>query len=134
LNQDKLGVQAKRIFTTAKTVCGGGQVSQPDKDYITDCDRVDVLAKPLSDGSLALCFLNLSQEKKCGEFTVGLELIKKYLGEKLPADFYEAKSFELLDLWSGEKNDVSFDKVSDVAFSVKELEACGNVTLKVVAR
>jgi alpha-galactosidase len=134
LNQDALGLQAKRIFTTAKTVCGGGQMLQPDKDYITDCDRVDVLAKPLSDGSLALCFLNLSQEKKCGEFAVGLELIKKYLGKKLPADFYEAKSFEMTNLWSGEKNDVSFDKLSDVAFSVKELDACGNVTLKVVAR
>lgn len=134
LNQDALGLQAKRIYTTAKTVCGGGQVSQPDKDYITDCDRVDVLAKPLSDGSLALCFLNLSQEKKCGEFAVGLELIKKYLGEKLPADFYEAKSFEMTNLWTCEKCTVSFDKQCDVAFSVKELEACGNVTLKVVVR
>lgn len=134
LNQDALGLQAKRIFTTAKTMCGGDEVTTPDKDYITDCDRVDILAKPLSDGSLALSFLNLSQEKKCGEFAVGLELIKKYLGEKLPADFYGAKSFELLDLWSGEKNDVSFNKLSDVAFCVKELEACGNVTLKVVAR
>ena len=134
LNQDALGLQAKRIFTTAKTVCGGGQVSQPDKDYITDCDRVDVLAKPLSDGSLALCFLNLSQEKRCGEFSVGVELIKKYLGEKLPADFYEAKSFEMTNLWTCEKCTVSFDKLSDVAFSVKELDACGNVTLKVVAR
>lgn len=134
LNQDELGVQAKRIFTTAKTVCGGGQMSLPDKNYITDCDRVDVLAKPLSDGSLALCFLNLSQEKKCGEFSVGLELIKKYLGEKLPAEFYEAKSFELLNLWSGEKNTISFDKLSDAVFNVKELDACGNVTLKVMAK
>ena len=134
LNQDALGLQAKRIFTTAKTMCGGDAVTTPDKDYITDCDRVDVLAKPLSDGSLALSFLNLSQERKCGEFTVGLELIKKHLGEKLPAEFYEAKSFELLDLWSGEKNDVSFNKLSDIAFGVKELDACGNVTLKVVAR
>ena len=134
LNQDELGVQAKRIFTTANTVCGGGQVAQSDKDYITDCDRVDVLAKPLSDGSLALCFLNLSQEKKNGEFAVGLELIKKFLGDKLPADFYKAKSFELLDLWSGEKSLVSFNKLSDAVFNVKELDACGNVTLKVVAR
>ena len=134
LNQDALGLQAKRIFTTAKKVCGGGQMSQPDKDYITDCDRVDVLAKPLSDGSLALCFLNLSQEKKTGEFAVGLELIKKYLDEKLPDDFYEAKSFEMTNLWSGEKNDVSFDKLSDVVFAVRELDACGNATFKVVAK
>ena len=56
------------------------------------------------------------------------------MGEKLPAEFYEAKSFELLDLWSGEKNDVSFNKLSDIAFGVKELDACGNVTLKVIAK
>lgn len=134
LNQDALGLQAKRIFTTAKTVCSGGQMSQPDKDYITDCDRVDVLAKPLSDGSLALCFLNLSEEKKTGEFTVGIDLIKKFLGDKLPTDFYNAKSFELFNLWSGEKNDVSFDKLSDVVFAVRELDACGNATFKVVAK
>ena len=134
LNQDALGVQAKRIFTTAKIMCGGDEVTAPDKDYITDCDRVDVLAKPLSDGSLALSFLNLSQEKKCGEFAVGLELIKKFLGEKLPTDFYNAKSFELVNLWSGEKSCVSADKPSDVVFTVRELEACGNATFKVVAK
>ena len=134
LNQDELGVQAKRIFTTAKTVCGGGQMLQPDKDYITDCDRVDVLAKPLSDGSLALSFLNLSEEKKIGEFTVGIDLIKKFLGDKLPTDFYNAKSFELVNLWSGEKSCVSADKQSDVVFAVKELEACGNATFKVIAK
>ena len=134
LNQDALGLQAKRIFTTAKTVCGGGQMLQPDKDYITDCDRVDVLAKPLSDGSLALSFLNLSEEKKTGEFTVGIELIKKFLGDKLPTDFYNAKSFELVNLWSGEKSCVSADKQSDVVFAVRELEACGNATFKVIAK
>ena len=134
LNQDGLGIQAKRIFTTATTVCGVEAVTTPDKDYITDCDRVDVIAKPLSDGSLALCFLNLSEEKKGGEVTVGLEIINKFLGDKLPEEFYEAKSFEMLNLWNGEKCSVSFDKHSDVAFTVRELEACGNVTLKISAR
>ena len=49
LNQDALGIQAKRIFTTAEL---SGETA--DLAYITDCDRVDILAKPLSDGSLAL--------------------------------------------------------------------------------
>ena len=134
LNQDALGVQAKRIFTTGKIACGGKPIVQPDKDYITDCDRVDVLAKPLSDGSLALCFLNLSEEKKCGEFAVGLEVIKKFLGDKLPDGFYNAKSFEIVDLWSGEKTSVNVGDAGFGSFSVRELEACGNVTLKVVAK
>lgn len=134
LNQDALGVQAKRIFTTAACVCGGGEVTAPDKDYITDCDRVDVLAKPLSDGSLALCFLNLSEKEKCGDFEVGVDLIKKYLGEKLPADFYAANSFDVVNLWSGEKTCVSADEAGSGTFCVKELEGCGNVTLKISAR
>ena len=60
LNQDSLGLQAKRIFTTASKADKGEPVTSPDKAYITDCDRVDILAKPLADGSLALSFLNLS--------------------------------------------------------------------------
>ncbi len=134
LNQDGLGIQAKRLFTTATTVCGGEAVTTPDKDYITDCDRVDVIAKPLSDGSLALCFLNLSESKKTGEFAVSLDLIKKFLGEKLPADFYAAKKFEITNLWSGEKSSVSEGEAGFGTFCVKELEGCGNLTLKICAR
>ena len=46
LNQDKLGIQAKRIFTTIQS---SDAATAPDKTYITDNDRVDVLAKPLTE-------------------------------------------------------------------------------------
>lgn len=126
LNQDPLGLQAKRIFTTACKADKGEPVTSPNTAYITDCDRVDILAKPLADGSLALSFLNLSKEKKTGDFTVDLSLIKKFLGDKLPQRFYEATSFSFKNLWTGECG--SF---SDGIFSVKEIEGCGNITLKI---
>ncbi len=124
LNQDSLGVQAKRIFTTA--TAHEGFEGSPDKDYITDCNRVDVLAKPLADGTIALAFFNLSLEKSSTPVCVDLALIKKFLGKKLPESFYNAKSFSLKNLWTGESL-----VCEDGQFAVKEIEGCGNLTFKV---
>lgn len=129
LNQDPLGIQAKRIFTTAAIPEGLDATDRtPDRAYITDCERVDILAKPLADGSLALSFFNLSQEKKCGKFAADLSLIKKYLANKLPASFYKAKDsrYNFLNLWTGQKG--SFE---NGLFQIEEIEACGNITLKI---
>ena len=127
LNQDPLGIQAKRIFTTAEIseLDGNGNPLSPDRAYITDCDRVDILAKPLADGTLALSFFNLNKEKKSGDFTVDLMLIKKYLGNKLPESFYKANLFNFKNLWTGETG-----SLTDALFSVSEIAGCGNVTLK----
>ncbi|MBP5670287.1 MAG: alpha-galactosidase, partial [Lachnospiraceae bacterium] len=62
LNQDALGVQAKRVFASKMTDAYGKEGTRPDQTYIRDNDRVDVLAKPLADGSVALSFINLIQE------------------------------------------------------------------------
>ena len=126
LNQDPLGIQAKRIFTTATKADRDEPVTSPDKAYITDCDRVDILAKPLADGSLALSFFNLSKEKKCGNFAVDTGLIKSFLGNKLPENFYKAPSFRFRNLWTGQTG--SFEKG---LFSINEIEGCGNVTMKI---
>ncbi len=128
LNQDPLGLQAKRIYTTATKADKDEPGSNPDKAYITDCDRVDILAKALADGSLALSFINLSKEKKCGSFSVDLNLIQKYLGDKLPSGFYESKGFNFKNLWTGERGSFASD-----VFSVSEIEGCGNITLKITA-
>ena len=128
LNQDALGIQAKRILSTIQTE------EAPDKAYITDCDRVDILAKPLSDGSLALCFINLSESKKDEKFQVSLDLIKKYLGKKLPQSFYAAKAFDIENLWTGQKESLNRENDFSTAFSVNGLEACGNKTFKITAR
>ena len=75
LNQDSLGIQAKRVFCSLNP-------ENPDTSYIVDNNRVDILAKPLADGSLALSFINLSGERK-GEYRVNaMDLIRK-IGDKM---------------------------------------------------
>ena len=122
LNQDKLGIQAKRIFTTIES---SDTATAPDKTYITDNDRVDVLAKPLSDGSLALSFINVSETKKEG-VSIELSLIQKMLGKKMPAGFDGAKKFCITDLWSGLQSESA-----DGKFQSGLLEACDNITIKI---
>ena len=67
LNQDALGIQAKRVFTTIET-------DAPDTDYITNHDRCDILAKPLADGSVAVCFINVND--KAWETELGISAEK----------------------------------------------------------
>jgi alpha-galactosidase len=101
---------------------------RPDQTYVRDNDRVDVLAKPLADGSVAISFINVSQNDKTEETAVDVALILQYLGEKM-ADrdaFAKAKSFTVKDLWTGEMT------VNETGrFAVSRLEACDNVTVKV---
>ena len=126
LNQDPLGIQAKRIFTTSTNGNNDTPINNSDKAYITDCNRVDILAKPLADGSLALSFFNLSQEKKTGNFSADLSLIKNFLGNKPSADFYEASAFSVKNLWTGEKTENTSG-----TFCVNSLAACGNSTFRI---
>lgn len=121
LNQDALGVQAKRIFTD---ICPEGS----DKIYITENDRVDILAKPLSDGSVALSFINVSMAIKGGCFRADVKRILRYIGSKMvdAERFAEAKSFRVVDLWTGAeaKNETG-------VFEVNVLPACDNVTIRI---
>ena len=115
LNQDALGVQAKRIFTTAD--CGS---ETPDKAYIEDINRIDVLAKPLADGGIALSFINVSEENWTGNISVSVKQIEKAFGKKLVS----SNKFQVRDLWSGE----TWENESGV-FEISELGACNNVTI-----
>ena len=121
LNQDELGVQAKRIFTT--------KAVEPDKAYIRDNDRIDVLAKPLADGSLALSFINVGLGDRKDEIAVSKTLIKTYLESKMvdPDRFINASGYEITDLWSGE----SF-RSSEAEFKCGPLKACDSYTIKIV--
>lgn len=124
LNQDALGIQAKRIKTSAKN-CDKNDFS-PDKEYITDCDRIDILAKPLSDGNLVISFFNLSEEYKQEKISCDLELIKKFLGNKLPQKFYDAKKFSVKNLWTKE----TWAQTEGI-FEIDGIGGCGNITLKI---
>ena len=120
LNQDALGVQAKRVATTLD--CGG---DSPDKAYIENIDRVDVLAKPLSDGSIAVSFINVSEKEWNKPVRVSVDQIEKAFGKKLVS----TNEFVVKDLWSGE----SWEN-NDGVFEVKELAACDCFVIRIAAK
>ena len=124
LNQDRLGIQAKRIYSSILE-------EDFDCEYVTNNDRVDVLAKPLADGSVALSFINLSDKVKDEEYAVSVWEVIESIGEKLPnaPKFADAMEFEVHDLWSGE---VSIDE--DGIFGIDKLEPYGNYTIRVTPR
>lgn len=121
LNQDPLGIQAKRIY------CSLDQ-ENPDTVYVKDNNRVDILAKPLANGDIALSFINLSDELESNVHQVDVELIIKYIGDKMVnADqFKNARNFTVTDLWTGNQ------EINDNGiFSVKDLNAHDNLTVRV---
>ena len=114
LNQDALGVQAKRVFTTVKS-------DDPSKDYITDIDRVDILVKPLSDGSAAVSFINVSERKQVGDFKLSVDEITFQ-------SFKKGAKYKITDLWTGEVTENT-----DGIVSIKSLDACDSYTIKISA-
>jgi len=84
LNQDPLGIQAKRIYTSFKTC------KDPSKEYIRDNNRVDILAKPLNNGDIALAFFNLSSEDKKESFSISADTIVSALDMIIPVSMKDA--------------------------------------------
>ena len=123
LNQDALGIQAKRIYCSLEK-------EHPDTEYVTNRDRVDILAKPLSDGSVALSFFNVSEKEDNGAHSVDIDTILRFLGGKMKDKeaFAKAGSYTVTDLWTGEET-INTTGV----FGVSGLEACANVTVRVTA-
>lgn len=123
LNQDALGIQAKRIFCSLAP-------ENPDKEYVTDINRCDILAKPLSDGSVALSFINVSDENRSGRLFVDADTIVKFIGDKMKdaEGFKNASSYTVVDLFD------EFEiTVNTGIFAVEDLAPCDNVTVKVTA-
>ncbi len=121
LNQDALGIQAKRIYCSLEE-------TNPDTEYITNHDRVDVLAKPLSNGDIALSFINLSEKDNSSVIEVSVDTVIRMIGRKMTnaEAFQKATSYRLTDLWSKESLFVCGN-----SFSVHGLEACGNKTYRI---
>ena len=114
LNQDTLGVQAKRVRTTIET-------EDPSKDYITNNNRVDILVKPLADDSAAISFINVSEITKEGSFSISVD--------DIPFDtFKKGSKYSVTNLWTDE-NSVNTTGV----FEAGTLAACDNVTIRVKA-
>ncbi len=120
LDQDPLGVQAKRIFTTY-------ECSEPDKEYIRDNKRIDILAKPLSDGGIALGFFNLSQEQKEVPSISISEILDKIGRKTVNKDlFANAEEYKIKDLYTGEET-ISRSKIFDAG----TLEGCDSKVIRI---
>ena len=121
LDQDPLGIQAKRIFTTYRC-------SDPDKEYIRDNNRIDILAKPLNDGSIAIGFFNISQEEKSAVPTVTVDQIISAVGCKAVEKdlFANAEKYMVKDLYTGEVTETD-RKV----FEAGKLAACDSKVIRI---
>lgn len=124
LNQDELGIQAKRIFSSLA-------LSNPDTEYIRDNARVDILAKPLADGSIALSIINLNSKCESKAFTISFELIEKYIKDKMVNSdaFFKASSYELRNLWSLEVFEIIGNELT-----IDAISPCDNLTYRIYPR
>ena len=122
LNRDALGVQAKRVWTSTGS-------DEPDKEYIRDNNRLDILAKPLSDGNIAVSFINLSG-RTWDKASINIEKIISMIGSKMtdPTGFSNAGKYTLKDLWTKKES-----PLSEKTVSVSGIPAHGEITLKVIA-
>ncbi|MBP5654818.1 MAG: glycoside hydrolase family 27 protein [Clostridiales bacterium] len=121
LNQDPLGIQAKRIFTTI-------ECEEPDKEYIRDIRRIDVLAKPLANGDLALAFFNLDKETRADDPKISIELILDKIGSKMVNRdlFANASGFDIRDLYTKETV-----RTTDRIFSAGPLGPCDSKIIRI---
>lgn len=121
LNQDPLGIQAKRIYCSIDN-------TNPDTAYIANNNRVDILVKPLANGDIAMSFINLSDSRDTKEHSVDVSRIIDYIGHNIidAEKFKNAASYYLKNLWTGEVT----TNISRT-FSVTGIEAYDNVTIRV---
>lgn len=117
LNQDSLGIQAKRVYSSLSK-------GQPDKEYIRDIDRVDILCKPLTGNRFALSFINVSEKDIDETFSIKLCDLKKLMGDWI----YKSDKYKVTDLWTGDESENTTG-----IFAVKGLKACDSVTILVEA-
>ena len=118
LNQDVLGVQAKRIWTSYDS-------KAPDKDYIQDNNRFDILAKPLSDGGVAVALFNLSDTAASKSVSVSFDMINRMLGKKMKNKLDVTKEYKVKDLWSKAEKSVKGE------FSFEAVPPCDCIVVKV---
>ena len=118
IDQDPLGIQAKRIFTTYPC-------EDPSKEYIRDINRVDVLAKPLSGGRLAVAIYNLSDEIAEEDINLDLDYIAEKLGDKFPSELKDVQTLKVINVWNGDSATLSRRILEKPVI----IEPYGNVTL-----
>ena len=128
LNQDPLGIQAKRIYYKIDSASAPG--ATPDTTYLNSANdnlRIDVLAKPLANGDIALSFINVGGSG-ARSASVDVDQIIKYIGGKMvnPLNFQNALEYKIKDIWTG----AEYTQTS-TTFSVTNLPAMDNLTIRI---
>ncbi|MCQ2584583.1 MAG: glycoside hydrolase family 27 protein [Treponema sp.] len=136
LNQDILGIQAKRIKALYKKGSGMVKVENPSTAYSRNNDRLDILAKPLYDGSIAVSFINLSQTETYENLKVSMKEIMDAIGHKMPVrpDYVNLQSLIVENLWTGEKSEIKWtsdDELTGIRLSSGILKPCDNLTVRI---
>jgi alpha-galactosidase len=101
LNQDPLGIQCKRIYSSVAVT------ADPSTEYIPNTNRIDVLAKPLANGDVAVSFCNIgSGSNGVKSATVNIADIIKYIGGKMvnASRFQNAQAYSVYNIWTKEKS------------------------------
>jgi len=136
LNQDPLGVQAKRIKALWKEGKELQSLQSPDTNYCRNNDRLDILAKPLYDGSIALAFFNLSQTETYENTAVSMKEVLEAIGYKMPLrpDFVNSQKILTENLWNGEKGEILWteqNSAEGVSVEAGRLGPCESLVLKI---
>ena len=87
----------------------------------------------LSDGSVALSFINVSLGFREDRISISPELIRTYIGSKMTNsdDFVNAKKYKIMDIWTKEESEYDADEVKDKGFCVNGLAASDNLTIRI---
>lgn len=136
LNQDILGVQAKRVRALYKKSIGLAKVDKPATAYSRNNDRIDILAKPLYDGSIAVAFFNLSQKETYENIKVSMKEIMEAIGHKMPVcpDYVNAQKIIVENLWTGEKSEIDWteeDAATGIRLVAEKVAPCDNMVVKI---
>lgn len=136
LNQDILGVQAKRIKALYKKGTNLVKVENPSTAYSRNNDRLDILAKPLYDGSIAVSFINLSQTETYENLKISMKEIMDAIGYKMPVrpDYLNLQTLIVENLWTGHKSQIKWtkeDELTGIRLSSGILKPCDNLTVRI---
>lgn len=136
LNQDILGVQAKRIKAVYKRENNLVKIENPSTAYTRNNDRLDILAKPLYDGSIAISFINLSQTETYNDIFITMKEIMDAIGYKMPVrpDYVNAPKLVFENLWTGEKAEILWTKenaATGIRISSGTIKPCDNLTIRI---
>ncbi|MCQ2578044.1 MAG: hypothetical protein MJ176_05890 [Treponema sp.] len=136
LNQDLLGVQAKRVKSVWKEDGKIQNLSSPDTNYCRNNERLDILAKPLYDGSIAVSFFNLSQTETYENISISMKEIMDAVGYKMPLrpDYVNSQKILTENLWTGEKGEITWtkdDMAEGVSVKCGKLGPCESLVLRI---